>query len=148
MNRKQEEYFDTMKQTDIQSSWFANMGSESAFSLAARKDSSAMQYAGAQFSQLNGRASISSSGSENDDGESNSTGEKSLRCETCGKVYKQRNSLHKHMWEHSVYWEPTSKMYNMNKHQQVQAMQAAMELLAFANGSNNAWRNQYPEVRF
>ena len=41
-------------------------------------------------------------------------------CEKCGKTYKQRNSLYKHQWEHSEFWEPTARKFNMSKHQQVQ----------------------------
>ncbi|KNC79148.1 hypothetical protein SARC_08447 [Sphaeroforma arctica JP610] len=71
-----------------------------------------------------------------------------FRCEKCGKKYKQRNSLFKHQWEHSEFWEPTARKFNMSKHQQVQAMQAAMQLMNFSSAGEYDWTKELPEVRF
>eukprot|EP01134_Creolimax_fragrantissima_P002954 CFRG2954T1 len=72
----------------------------------------------------------------------------SFRCDKCGKKYKQRNSLYKHQWEHSEFWEPTARRFNMSKHQQVQAMQAAMQLMNFSTAGEYDWTKDLPEVRF
>ncbi|CAO3606767.1 unnamed protein product [Mucor fragilis] len=46
------------------------------------------------------------------------------RCDECGKLYKHLKSLFKHQWEHSEYWEASSKL-SLTKHQQVQMLEAA-----------------------
>ncbi|KAK4509154.1 uncharacterized protein ATC70_007504 [Mucor velutinosus] len=46
------------------------------------------------------------------------------RCDECGKLYKHLKSLFKHQWEHSEYWEASSKL-SLTKHQQVQLLEAA-----------------------
>jgi hypothetical protein len=50
------------------------------------------------------------------------------QCATCGKVYKHRNCLNKHLWEHHESWEVTKKLCS-SKHQQVQLLEAAQILL-------------------
>ncbi|CEP11575.1 hypothetical protein [Parasitella parasitica] len=45
-------------------------------------------------------------------------------CSECGKLYKHLKSLIKHQWEHSEYWEASSKL-SLTKHQQVQLLEAA-----------------------
>ena len=50
------------------------------------------------------------------------------QCEQCGKVYKHRNCLSKHRWEHHESWELTRKICS-TKHQQVQMLEAAQVLL-------------------
>lgn len=50
------------------------------------------------------------------------------QCEQCGKVYKHRNCLSKHRWEHHESWELTRKIC-ATKHQQVQMLEAAQVLL-------------------
>ena len=62
-----------------------------------------------------------------------------LQCEICGKVYKHRNCLSKHMWEHHESWEHTKKSCQ-TKHQQVQLLEAAQvlsEMISGVRGSNN-----------
>lgn len=49
------------------------------------------------------------------------------QCEQCGKVYKHRNCLAKHRWEHHESWESTRKLC-ATKHQQVQLLEAAQIL--------------------
>ncbi|KAJ1912496.1 hypothetical protein IWQ60_009643 [Tieghemiomyces parasiticus] len=49
-------------------------------------------------------------------------------CNVCGKKYKHRSCLTKHLWEHHESWESCLK-YNLTKHQQVQMMEAAQILL-------------------
>ncbi|KAI8394292.1 uncharacterized protein BYT42DRAFT_554108 [Radiomyces spectabilis] len=51
------------------------------------------------------------------------------RCQQCGKIYKHRNCLAKHLWEHSEGWELTSKLM-LTKHQQVQMLEAAAILMS------------------
>ena len=50
------------------------------------------------------------------------------QCEQCGKVYKHRNCLNKHLWEHHESWEVTKKFCS-TKHQQVQLLEAAQVLV-------------------
>lgn len=50
------------------------------------------------------------------------------QCEQCGKVYKHRNCLSKHRWEHHESWELTRKICS-TKHQQVQLLEAAQVLI-------------------
>lgn len=50
------------------------------------------------------------------------------QCEQCGKVYKHRNCLSKHRWEHHESWELTKRIC-ATKHQQVQMLEAAQVLL-------------------
>lgn len=52
----------------------------------------------------------------------------SHQCETCGKVYKHRNCLTKHGWEHHESWALTKK-WCQTKHQQVQMLEAAQVLV-------------------
>lgn len=57
----------------------------------------------------------------------------SLQCEVCGKSYKHRNCLSKHMWEHHESWEHTKKVCQ-TKHQQVQLLEAAQVLSEIISG--------------
>ncbi len=50
-----------------------------------------------------------------------------FQCDHCGKVYKHRNCLVKHGWEHHESWHLTMK-HCSSKHQQVQMMEAAYVL--------------------
>ncbi|KAI8325218.1 hypothetical protein GQ54DRAFT_295655 [Martensiomyces pterosporus] len=59
---------------------------------------------------------------------SSSPGRTSCVCGVCGKRYKHRSCLHKHLWEHHDAWEACLK-YNLTKHQQVQMMEAAQVLV-------------------
>ncbi|CAG8486324.1 2322_t:CDS:2 [Funneliformis caledonium] len=52
-------------------------------------------------------------------------------CHECGKKYKHRNCLVKHLWEHHESWELCLK-FNLTKHQQVQMMEAAQILVDLA----------------
>ncbi|CAI2174657.1 20527_t:CDS:2 [Funneliformis geosporum] len=52
-------------------------------------------------------------------------------CHECGKRYKHRNCLVKHLWEHHESWELCLK-FNLTKHQQVQMMEAAQILVDLA----------------
>lgn len=66
-----------------------------------------------------------------------------LQCEVCGKTYKHRNCLSKHMWEHHESWEHTKKVCQ-TKHQQVQLLEAAQVLTEIVTGirsSTNSSRN-------
>lgn len=56
-----------------------------------------------------------------------------LQCDVCGKVYKHRNCLSKHMWEHHESWEHTRKVCQ-TKHQQVQLLEAAQILTEIISG--------------
>lgn len=49
-------------------------------------------------------------------------------CERCGKVYKHKNCLVKHAWEHHESW-PMTKKWCATKHQQVQMLEAAQVLV-------------------
>ena len=53
---------------------------------------------------------------------------KQYQCEQCGKVYKHRNCLSKHRWEHHESWEVTKRICS-TKHQQVQLLEAAQVLI-------------------
>ncbi|KAJ1835766.1 hypothetical protein LPJ63_000830 [Coemansia sp. RSA 2711] len=55
---------------------------------------------------------------------SSSPGRSSCTCDVCGKRYKHRSCLHKHLWEHHDAWEACLK-YNLTKHQQVQMMEVS-----------------------
>ncbi|CAJ0768580.1 19072_t:CDS:2, partial [Entrophospora sp. SA101] len=46
----------------------------------------------------------------------------SYTCNNCGKNYKHRNCLVKHLWEHHESWDLCLK-FNLTKHQQVQMME-------------------------
>ncbi|KAI9504712.1 hypothetical protein BX070DRAFT_251534 [Coemansia spiralis] len=59
---------------------------------------------------------------------SSSPGRSACSCSVCGKQYKHRSCLHKHLWEHHDAWEACLK-YNLTKHQQVQMMEAAQVLV-------------------
>ncbi|PIA15610.1 hypothetical protein COEREDRAFT_81937 [Coemansia reversa NRRL 1564] len=59
---------------------------------------------------------------------STSPGRSPCMCSVCGKRYKHRSCLHKHLWEHHDAWETCLK-YNLTKHQQVQMMEAAQVLV-------------------
>lgn len=65
---------------------------------------------------------------------SNSSG---LQCGVCGKSYKHRNCLSKHMWEHHDSWEHTKKVCQ-TKHQQVQLLEAAQVLSEIISGVPHA----------
>ncbi|KAJ2778960.1 hypothetical protein H4R18_004294 [Coemansia javaensis] len=68
-------------------------------------------------------------GSQSPDGRSStSPGRSPCLCSVCGKRYKHRSCLHKHLWEHHDAWEECLK-YNLTKHQQVQMMEAAQVLV-------------------
>lgn len=56
-----------------------------------------------------------------------------LQCDICGKLYKHRNCLSKHMWEHHESWEHTRKVCQ-TKHQQVQLLEAAQVLTEIISG--------------
>lgn len=49
------------------------------------------------------------------------------QCGVCGKMYKHRNCLTKHAWEHHESWALTKK-WCQTKHQQVQMLEAAQVL--------------------
>ncbi|KAJ2774843.1 hypothetical protein IWQ57_000643 [Coemansia nantahalensis] len=59
---------------------------------------------------------------------STSPGRSPCMCSVCGKRYKHRSCLHKHLWEHHDAWDACLK-YNLTKHQQVQMMEAAQVLV-------------------
>lgn len=70
-----------------------------------------------------------------------------LQCEICGKVYKHRNCLSKHMWEHHESWEHTKKVCQ-TKHQQVQLLEAAQVLSEIISGkvsSGSSQKGNYSE---
>lgn len=70
-----------------------------------------------------------SSGGEHDSGKSStSAGAAQVECETCGKIYKHKNCLIKHRWEHHEAWNMTRKWCH-SKHQQVQMLEAAQVLM-------------------
>ncbi|PVV05205.1 hypothetical protein BB560_000274 [Smittium megazygosporum] len=50
-------------------------------------------------------------------------------CGVCGKTYKHRSCLVKHLWEHHEAWNTCLK-YNLSKHQQVKMMEAAQTLVS------------------
>ncbi len=50
------------------------------------------------------------------------------KCHNCGKHYKSRNCLKKHLWEHHEAWEIT-KRFCSSKHEKVQLLEAAQALL-------------------
>lgn len=50
------------------------------------------------------------------------------QCMRCGKVYKHKNCLSKHGWEHHESWDLTKK-WCQTKHQQVQMLEAAQMLV-------------------
>lgn len=61
-----------------------------------------------------------------------SPGAKALhRCMDCGKVYKHKNCLVKHLWEHHEMWHATKRQCH-TKHQQVQMLEAAHVLAEMA----------------
>lgn len=55
------------------------------------------------------------------------------QCDRCGKVYKHRNCLLKHAWEHHESWTLT-KRWCQTKHQQVQMLEAAHVLVEMTAG--------------
>ncbi|KAJ1962733.1 hypothetical protein H4R35_007323 [Dimargaris xerosporica] len=55
-----------------------------------------------------------------------------VACSVCGKKYKHRSCLSKHLWEHHESWGTCLK-YNLTKHQQVQMMEAAQILIDMLN---------------
>ncbi|CAG8458386.1 11157_t:CDS:2 [Paraglomus brasilianum] len=59
------------------------------------------------------------------------TAKTTYTCKHCGKKYKHRNCLVKHLWEHHESWELCLK-FNLTKHQQVQMMEAAQILVDLA----------------
>jgi hypothetical protein len=63
------------------------------------------------------------------------------QCEQCGKIYKHRNCLSKHRWEHHESWELTKKACQ-TKHQQVQMLEAAQVLLEMKIGSPKSLQQQ------
>ena len=58
-----------------------------------------------------------------------------LKCEKCGKFYKHRSCLAKHLWEHTPEWSYTSKLL-ISKHQQVQLLEAASVLVTMNQDSS------------
>lgn len=56
------------------------------------------------------------------------------QCEQCGKVYKHKNCLTKHGWEHHESWTMTKK-WCQTKHQQVQMLEAAHVLVGISSGA-------------
>ncbi|RUS16156.1 hypothetical protein BC938DRAFT_476685 [Jimgerdemannia flammicorona] len=61
-----------------------------------------------------------------------STGQHMHACDECGKSYKHATCLTKHKWEHSSDWKEV-EMLDLNKHQQVQVMEAAQILIEIAS---------------
>lgn len=59
-------------------------------------------------------------------------------CEQCGKMYKHRNCLSKHRWEHHESWESTRKVC-ATKHQQVQLLEAAQVLIEMQLCNGLSW---------
>jgi transcription elongation factor Elf1 len=57
------------------------------------------------------------------------------QCMECGKSYKHRNCLSKHVWEHSEEWELASS-FLLTKHQQVQMLEAAAILMTIDKHSH------------
>jgi len=57
-----------------------------------------------------------------------------VTCEFCGKIYKHRNCLTKHQWEHHEHWETTKRLC-VSKHQQVQLLEAATVLINITSTS-------------
>lgn len=57
------------------------------------------------------------------------------RCDRCGKVYKHKNCLVKHRWEHHDSW-PMTKNWCQTKHQQVQMLEAAHVLVDIIGGDS------------
>jgi len=57
-----------------------------------------------------------------------------VTCEFCGKMYKHRNCLSKHQWEHHEHWETTKRLC-VSKHQQVQLLEAATVLVNITSDS-------------
>ncbi|EPZ34404.1 hypothetical protein ROZALSC1DRAFT_29815 [Rozella allomycis CSF55] len=51
----------------------------------------------------------------------------SFNCRKCGKMYKSKNCLNKHAWEHHEMWEATKRL-GLTKHQQVQLLEGAQAL--------------------
>ncbi len=66
------------------------------------------------------------------------------QCEVCGKIYKHRNCLSKHRWEHHDAWEHTKKVCQ-TKHQQVQLLEAAQVLAEIMLGAQPGQRRHQPE---
>ncbi|KAG5519332.1 hypothetical protein PMAC_001957 [Pneumocystis sp. 'macacae'] len=55
-----------------------------------------------------------------------------VKCEHCGKGYKHIGCLSKHLWEHTVYFNPK---LSISKHQQVQLLEAAAILIQMNQSS-------------
>ena len=51
-----------------------------------------------------------------------------VTCTMCGKAYKHKSCLSKHLWEHHEFWN-AAKKFCLSKHQQVQLMEAAQTLV-------------------
>lgn len=66
------------------------------------------------------------------------------QCEVCGKIYKHRNCLSKHRWEHHDAWEHTKKVCQ-TKHQQVQLLEAAQVLAEIMLGVQPGQRRHLQE---
>lgn len=69
-------------------------------------------------------------GATSSEEEDETDGAVSTQCPHCNKVYRQNNSLFKHLYEHHSEWGAVSKSLNTSKHQQVQMMQTAELLLS------------------
>lgn len=50
--------------------------------------------------------------------------EGTVQCPTCGKEYKHKSCLSKHLWEHHPGWAVTKRL-KLTKHQQAQMLEAA-----------------------
>jgi predicted amidophosphoribosyltransferase len=58
------------------------------------------------------------------------------QCGQCGKSYKHKTCLSKHLWEHSEHWETVMQVLpTASKHQVVQMMEAAHILLSMSTSS-------------
>eukprot|EP00128_Syssomonas_multiformis_P017599 Colp12_sorted_trinity150504_noHs@10299 len=62
--------------------------------------------------------------------------ERTVKCNTCGKVYKNQNCLSKHHWEHTAFWE-YARQFSLSKHQQVQLMEASNILVKMREHHDN-----------
>ena len=58
-----------------------------------------------------------------------------INCSVCGKLYKSKVCLTKHLWEHSVYWDMFSGEKN---HDRVLSIQAALILSSLRDNSGLA----------
>ncbi|KAG0233172.1 hypothetical protein BGW42_007650 [Actinomortierella wolfii] len=62
------------------------------------------------------------------------SGKGTFVCTECSKAYKTQTALLKHQWEHNPHWSVVDGDPDMNKHQQIQLMEAAQILLDMRTG--------------